>query len=453
MSSMPRTSAASEIVSGLSGFDWATEAGVCDVDALERAQRNARRVEQRRDSRGICHLPGCDERELVEEALRVLHDADHLALDAADSPGGSHRKVERRRDAARHGDLVGARRVVPGDEREHRTAEGSVRVLRTELIGVDRSRDRLRLVLDHLDAAEAVLQARDDARRVRVVGREGHGVLRRAEAGVLRRRVVRRDGRAHDRRRDRDGDEGEDQELLTPLPPEEAPGPADDGPTGRRAAVGGAGVGEAVRGRRCSSRLLRNRAFDRATRGARRGTNRKASGATWSTARPSRRKTTRSAHEARWASWVTTTAATPRLQASRIIRITASPLVESSAPDGSSARRSLRSPTTDASDGHPLALTAGELIGVVPGSIGQPELLERGEPGLVCLACRDAVELEGQRDVLRGGESREEVEVLEDVADRPPTKARLVVARHRSTATPRRCAPRRSSAPRGCRRW
>ena len=78
-------------------------------------------------------------------------------------------QVERRGDAARHGDLVGARRVVPGDEREHRTAEGPVRVLGAELIGVDRSRDRLRLVLDHLDAAEAVLQAGDDARRVRVV--------------------------------------------------------------------------------------------------------------------------------------------------------------------------------------------------------------------------------------------------------------------------------------------
>ena len=66
----------------------------------------------------------------------------------------------------------------------------------------------------------------------------------------------------------------------------------------------------------------------------------------WSTTRPSRRKTTRSAHEASCASWVTTTAATPRLQAPRIIRITASPLVESSAPEGSSARSRWRSPTT-----------------------------------------------------------------------------------------------------------
>jgi hypothetical protein len=99
------------------------------------------------------------------------------------------------------------------------------------------------LVLDHLDTAEAVLQARDDARRMCVVGREGHGVLRRTEAGALGRRVIRRDGRADDRRRDRDGDESEDQELLTPLPPKKTPGPADDGTPGRHATIGGAGVG------------------------------------------------------------------------------------------------------------------------------------------------------------------------------------------------------------------
>ena len=141
---------------------------------------------------------------------------------------------------------TGARRVVTGDEREHRTAEGSVRVLGPELIGVDRSGDRQGLVFDHLDAAEPMLKRGDDARRVRVVDGEGRGVLRRAESGILRRRVVRRDGRAHDRRRNRDDDEGKDQELLTPLPAEEPPGPADDGSAGGCAAVGGAGFGGAV---------------------------------------------------------------------------------------------------------------------------------------------------------------------------------------------------------------
>ncbi len=86
MSSMPRTSAAREIVSGLSGFDCATEAGVCTLFPIELSETPGR-VEERRDPRGILHLSGHDEGELVEEALRVLDDADHLALDAADAPG------------------------------------------------------------------------------------------------------------------------------------------------------------------------------------------------------------------------------------------------------------------------------------------------------------------------------------------------------------------------------
>ena len=148
----------------------------------DRAQRSPWGVEQRRDSHRVLHLPRCNEGELVEEALGVLDDANHLALDAGDSPGGSHPQVERQRNAARHRHLVGARREVSGNEREHRPAEGSVRVLRTELIGVDRSRDRQRLIFDHLDATEAVLEIRYDARRVRVIARERRGVLGRAES-------------------------------------------------------------------------------------------------------------------------------------------------------------------------------------------------------------------------------------------------------------------------------
>ena len=44
MSSMPSTSAASEIVSGLRGFDWATVAGVCTLLPMEPATLLARRT-------------------------------------------------------------------------------------------------------------------------------------------------------------------------------------------------------------------------------------------------------------------------------------------------------------------------------------------------------------------------------------------------------------------------
>ena len=77
-----------------------------------------------------------------------------------------------------------------------------------------------------------------------------------------------------------------------------------------------------------------------------------------------------------------------------------------------------------------LALAAGELIGIMPGPVGEPEPLERRHAGRVRPPRRKAVELEGQRHVLERGEAGQEIEVLEDVADRPAAKACLVVPRH-----------------------
>jgi hypothetical protein len=121
---------------------------------------------------------------------------------------------------------------------------------------------------------------------------------------------------------------------------------------------------------------------------------------------------------------VTTTAATPRLHASRIICITASLFVESSAPEGSSAKRRWHGP----GDRHPLALAAGELVRVVVGPISEAELLEGSDACAIGPSCWVSVELEGQRDVLGGGQTWEQIEVLEHVADCPPAKPRLVVA-------------------------
>ena len=70
-----------------------------------------------------------------------------------------------------------------------------------------------------------------------------------------------------------------------------------------------------------------------------------AAGVVWSVMRPSRMKMTRSAQAASCASWVTTIAVIPvSVQALCSSRMMASPLAESSAPDGSSASRILRSP-------------------------------------------------------------------------------------------------------------
>ena len=53
------------------------------------------------------------------------------------------------------------------------------------------------------------------------------------------------------------------------------------------------------------------------------------------------------------ASWVTTTAPTPPRHAATIISITAFPLTESSAPEGSSASSNCRSPTNARGDSPP----------------------------------------------------------------------------------------------------
>ena len=84
-----------------------------------------------------------------------------------------------------------------------------------------------------------------------------------------------------------------------------------------------------------------------------------------------------------------------------------------------------------AGNGDPLALTTGELIRKARRTLRQPEFLESRHPRAVRLSGRDSVEFERQGDVFHGGESGEEVKVLEYVADRATPEASLVVARHR----------------------
>ena len=138
---------------------------------------------------------------------------------------------------------------------------------------------------------------------------------------------------------------------------------------------------------------------------------------------PSRRKTTRSAHAACRASWVTSRPATPSSQRSRRTRSTSSPVWLSRAPVGSSARTKRRVPDERPGDGDALLLAAGHLVGVAVGELHEVHQVE-GVAGLAPgLAGAGAVELEGEGDVLGGGEARDEVVVLEDEAH--PAAAQL----------------------------
>ena len=108
----------------------------------------------------------------------------------------------------------------------------------------------------------------------------------------------------------------------------------------------------------------------------------------WSVTRPSRRNTTRSAHEASWASWVTTTAARPRLHA-RVDQ----PHDRLAVGRVQRARRLVgqQQPVLadhGAGDGHPLPLAAGQLVGEVLGPVAQAKLLEAssGRPARAFLA-------------------------------------------------------------------
>ena len=90
-----------------------------------------------------------------------------------------------------------------------------------------------------------------------------------------------------------------------------------------------------------------------------------------------------------------------------------------------------------ARDRDALAFAARELVGETVRLAGDAEFFERGHRRDARGAHGYAVELEWQRHVLGRGETGEQVEVLEHVADRLPAQPCLVVARqtrHRDVA-------------------
>jgi hypothetical protein len=86
-------------------------------------------------------------------------------------------------------------------------------------------------------------------------------------------------------------------------------------------------------------------------------------------------------------------------------------------------------------DGHPLLLAAGELVGSVVGAAAQPDRLEEGAGPAMALGGWPVFPVvdEGQLHVLEGGRPGQQVEALEDEADRPIAQdgaAIAVEARH-----------------------
>ena len=104
---------------------------------------------------------------------------------------------------------------------------------------------------------------------------------------------------------------------------------------------------------------------------------------------------------------------------------------ESRLPVGSSARMTLGLRDDGARDGHALLLSARELAGMVIEPLAEADALERLVARAHALACvRDALVEQRQLDVLDGAGAREQVEALEDEAERAVADLGELVAAH-----------------------
>ena len=128
----------------------------------------------------------------------------------------------------------------------------------------------------------------------------------------------------------------------------------------------------------------------------------------------------------------------------------ASPFTESSAPVGSSARSRRRSPTTARAIATRWRSPPDSSSGKRSARSATPSSSRAASAATSSRLRASAVELQRQRHVLGGGQTGQQVEVLEHVADRPATQPRSVVPRHRRGVLPVDAAPCPRSPPRAC---
>ena len=196
-------------------------------------------VDQHRDPVRCPGGRGGDERELVAQIAGVLDDADDGPAAAVERERLPGLEPEDRGHAVGDGDLARACGVAASAQREPCAPVRSARVLGAELDLLDPAGHGQRAVTDDIGRPEAFLdggQTRVEPARIGAV--EPQQVIGRAELGIVvgRARVV-GDGDAGDRGGDRDGEQGEHEDLLAPLAPEQTPRPAH-----QRAARGDSGA-------------------------------------------------------------------------------------------------------------------------------------------------------------------------------------------------------------------
>ena len=203
------------------------------------------RAEQHDHLAGMPELARGDQRELVRQVARVLHNAGHPPGRAGRVPGAARVRAVQGRDLAGQRDLAGADRERSADQAEQRRIVVPVRALGPQLHRLPGgSRDVL--LLDEIGRPPAAGDGGDVGGQPRIGA--GQRDLRGAgaEGGVARRDLrVGDDAGAPDGRRDRHGEQAEHEQLLAPFATEQPPAPADHRPAGDDAA---AGVGVQVRG-------------------------------------------------------------------------------------------------------------------------------------------------------------------------------------------------------------
>ena len=145
-------SKASTMVSGLRAFEDGV--GMCTLGPNDSVGRG---VEQHRHLGGRGDLAGRDQRELVQQALRILDDTHHTPGCPTLVPDVPNLEVEGGGQTIGHRHLTRAGGVAPGNQRQHRRSVRPTGTLRSELIGVNRAGDSQGLVLNDVDVAEAVL--------------------------------------------------------------------------------------------------------------------------------------------------------------------------------------------------------------------------------------------------------------------------------------------------------
>ena len=222
-----------------------------------------------------------------------------------DAPGRADAEAVKLGDPGRDRHLPRPGRVTTGVEREQHLRVRRGRVLGAQ-VGAAGLAGGDRLVVDDARRPVCLLDLGDDARQVGRVTRQlgqRRGGAEGPRVGRARRRRGDRD--AEQRRGRGDRDQQHDQDPLLPLAQRQAHRPA-----GQRAA----GHRRAARVLRLPDRPVVAFVPGHGHDGCSSSVSGPAGAAVWSATRPSRRNTTRSAQEASCASWVTTTAAVPRLQ-------------------------------------------------------------------------------------------------------------------------------------------